>query len=114
MVWKDCVTNSKLFFITCLLPEIVGNWYIQSPDTSMPSSSQSSSRSNDAVASASQEQLYCYYHGLEQGAMVGCDNTDCKIEWFYTLCLTMKSVPKGQWYCLDCQKLPVFKGERKR
>jgi len=114
MFWKDCITKFKLFFITCLLPEILENWYTQSPVTSTPSSAQLSSVSNDAVASTSKKQLYCYCHGPEVGTMVGCDNTDCKIEWFHTVCLEMKSVPKGQWYCPDCWKLPQFsKGKEK-
>jgi len=34
--WEDCVTKSKLFFTTCLLPEILGNWYTRvPPETSM-------------------------------------------------------------------------------
>ena len=25
--WKKCVTKAEYFFKTCLLPDILGNWY---------------------------------------------------------------------------------------
>ena len=122
-----------MFFTTCLLPEILGNWYTGVPpetstsesndgitvqssggDNSIPAQAMASG-SNDAISSGSLDQeLFCYCHGPEEGTMVGCDNEDCKIEWFHTRCLKIKTVPKGKWYCPDCRKLPQFtKGKGK-
>ena len=30
-----------------------------------------------------EKQCYCYCQGPEEGEMVGCDNPDCKYEWFH-------------------------------
>ena len=27
LFWDECVTKAKQFFMTCLLPEILGKWY---------------------------------------------------------------------------------------
>ena len=51
---------------------------------------------------------------LDEGTMIACDNTDCKIKWFHTKCLKLESIPGGKWYCPDCCKLPCFlKGKGK-
>ena len=40
------------------------------------------------------QKLYCYCQGPEEGSMVGCDNSDCKYEWFHFSCLKLSTVPK--------------------
>ena len=32
--WKDCVSKAKHFFVTCLLPELLGNWNTRAHITS--------------------------------------------------------------------------------
>jgi hypothetical protein len=32
------------------------------------------------------------------GEMVGCDNPDCKVEWFHFECVGLTLPPKGKWY----------------
>jgi len=79
----------------------------------MPSSSQSSDV-DGGVAADDDEELYCYCRRPEEGTMIGCDNSDCKIEWFHLSCLRLAIAPKGKWYCPDCRKLPQFlKGKGK-
>ena len=34
--------------------------------------------------------------------------------WFHLTCLNINRVPKGKWYCPDCQKLPEFNRSKKR
>jgi inhibitor of growth protein 3 len=41
--------------------------------------------------------------------MVGCDNDNCKYQWFHWSCVGLKSEPAGEWLCPECRKLP--KGE---
>ena len=40
-LWKDCITRSEHFFVTCLLPEVLGHWYtrplVSSMDEGQPS-----------------------------------------------------------------------------
>ena len=45
--------------------------------------------------------------------MICCDNDNCKITWFHLKRLKMseKSIPKGKWYCPDCQKNSKRKGK---
>ncbi|CAH1154218.1 unnamed protein product [Phaedon cochleariae] len=53
-----------------------------------------------------QPQLYCYCQCPydEVSEMIGCDATDCAIEWFHFECVGIMVPPKGQWYCPDCRK----------
>jgi len=50
------------------------------------------------------EPRYCYCRGVSFGQMVGCDNPECKIEWFHFGCVGLKSTPKGKWLCPDCRR----------
>lgn len=44
------------------------------------------------------EPTYCICGRVSFGEMVGCDNPDCKIEWFHFECVGLTSSPKGKWY----------------
>lgn len=49
---------------------------------------------------------YCYcrrpYDDLQ--GMIGCDGSNCQIEWFHFECVGILVPPKGNWYCPECQK----------
>ncbi|KAN0047676.1 hypothetical protein ACTA71_002061 [Dictyostelium dimigraforme] len=47
------------------------------------------------------EPTYCFCNRVSFGEMVGCENPDCKIEWFHFECVGLTSTPKGKWYCPD-------------
>eukprot|EP00041_Stephanoeca_diplocostata_P000872 m.17502 g.17502 ORF g.17502 m.17502 type:complete len:281 (-) comp11242_c0_seq2:539-1381(-) len=49
------------------------------------------------------EQRYCYCNQVSFGEMVGCDNDDCKLEWFHYACVGLTEAPKGKWFCPDCR-----------
>jgi len=51
------------------------------------------------------EPTYCTCNRVSFGEMVGCDNQDCKIEWFHFECVGLTNPPKGKWYCPDCTAL---------
>lgn len=51
------------------------------------------------------EPTYCICNRVSFGEMVGCDNTDCKIEWFHFECVGLTGPPKGKWICPDCTAL---------
>ncbi|SMN18598.1 similar to Saccharomyces cerevisiae YNL097C PHO23 Probable component of the Rpd3 histone deacetylase complex, involved in transcriptional regulation of PHO5 [Maudiozyma saulgeensis] len=49
------------------------------------------------------EPLYCYCNQVAYGEMVGCDGDSCELEWFHLPCIGLETLPKGKWYCKDCQ-----------
>ena len=50
------------------------------------------------------EPTYCLCHQVSYGEMIGCDNTDCPVEWFHFACVGLTSKPKGNWFCPRCSK----------
>ncbi|KAM0720250.1 hypothetical protein Q7P37_004386 [Cladosporium fusiforme] len=50
--------------------------------------------------------LYCFCQKVSFGDMVGCDNDNCKYQWFHWSCVGLKSEPAGEWLCPECRKLP--------
>jgi hypothetical protein len=49
------------------------------------------------------EPLYCFCRRVSYGNMVGCDNDDCKYEWFHFDCVGLSEQPQGKWYCKECK-----------
>ncbi|CAH0491381.1 unnamed protein product [Peronospora farinosa] len=49
------------------------------------------------------EPIYCSCRRVSFGQMVGCDNDDCKYEWFHFGCVGLTDQPAGKWYCHDCK-----------
>ncbi|EGZ14125.1 hypothetical protein PHYSODRAFT_511954 [Phytophthora sojae] len=49
------------------------------------------------------EPIYCSCRRVSFGQMVGCDNDDCKYEWFHFGCVGLTDQPQGKWYCQDCK-----------
>lgn len=58
--------------------------------------------------------LYCFCQRVSFGEMIGCDNDDCKFEWFHWSCVGITSPPKDDkvWYCPDCA--PKMEKRKKR
>ncbi|CAH0554681.1 unnamed protein product [Brassicogethes aeneus] len=58
-------------------------------------------------------QLYCYCRCPydEVSEMIGCDSSDCAIEWFHFECVGIMVPPKGQWFCPDCRKKKQMRRE---
>ncbi|KAL0985120.1 hypothetical protein UPYG_G00153130 [Umbra pygmaea] len=50
------------------------------------------------------EPTYCLCHQVSYGEMIGCDNTDCSIEWFHFACVGLMTKPRGKWYCPRCSQ----------
>ncbi|KAF9645511.1 hypothetical protein BDM02DRAFT_3189658 [Thelephora ganbajun] len=46
--------------------------------------------------------LYCFCQKLSYGTMVGCDDEDCRYQWFHVGCVGLKDPPEGGWYCPEC------------
>ena len=50
------------------------------------------------------EPTYCLCHQVSYGEMIGCDNSDCPVEWFHFACVGLTTKPKGSWFCPLCTK----------
>ena len=74
-------------------------------DTNSKSSSsdQKVSASNSSNVCDNEEPTYCYCNGPDKGKMIACDNPACPIEWFHVRCLGICYIPKGNWYCPECE-----------
>lgn len=57
-----------------------------------------------APAVAIDEPTYCYCQKPSHGAMVGCNNEECPIEWFHFACVGLTEEPQGDWYCKECRE----------
>ena len=104
--WSDCTKKAESFFLTSILPELLGKWYTRPYVPVNENGSLSSS------CKANSSERFCYCRGVEKGKMIGCDNEECHIEWFHTKCLRINTVPRGRWYCPDCRKLPKYSRQR--
>lgn len=60
--------------------------------------------------------LYCFCQRVSFGEMIGCDNDDCKYEWFHWSCVGISSPPKDDeiWYCPDCAPRMEKRKKRKK
>ena len=107
------------FFVNAILPEIVGKWYSRKPIASnenlveeLPETSTSSSTSNQDTEDEDYTISWCFCNKPSYGDMILCDNTKCTIKWFHFDCLSIRSPPKGKWYCPSCCKLPKYRRKK--
>lgn len=51
------------------------------------------------------EKVYCYCRCPydEVSEMIGCDDENCRVEWFHFECVGILMPPTGKWYCPDCK-----------
>ncbi|RCK54876.1 Transcriptional regulatory protein PHO23 [Candida viswanathii] len=69
------------------------------------SKSGNSSRTTNGSGSGGTDPTYCYCQQQSFGEMIGCDNNDCRYQWFHLPCIGLKNPPKGKWFCDDCKPL---------
>lgn len=60
------------------------------------------------------ETLYCFCQKVSYGEMIGCDNDDCKYEWFHLDCVGLCKPLPQVWYCSDCQQRMKKEKEAKK
>ena len=103
--WLRNVENVKHFFITSILPELMGKFYSHTShsvqhgvEPQEPCQSGTSSLlAEDTIMNTANDdvlQTYCYCNGPEEGEMVGCDNSNCVYRWFHLKCLKLNALPK--------------------
>jgi len=93
--FTECVAKATTFFKYGVLPELLGKWFTRKTMLELTDDSDNNDENN---------QRWCYCRKPEEGSMIGCDNKDCPIQWYHTVCLKIKRVPKGKWFCPDCRK----------
>ena len=98
----------KTVFENSILPELLGWWFSRPKEDTVPSISRPKTN-HIPVVQVPDDSKYCYCQEGEHGKMVGCDNSDCRYQWFHLDCLNLTKPPKGKiWYCPDCRKLDKF------
>ena len=89
--WNDCTKKAETFFLTSILPELLGKWYTRPYE---PVNKAESDESLTSSSKADSTETFCYCKGIEEGEMIACDNAECAVEWFHTRCLRINSVPQ--------------------
>jgi chromatin modification-related protein YNG2/inhibitor-of-growth protein 1 len=66
-------------------------------------------------AAAAPVSLYCICQKPYDKAvnMIGCDNPDCRYQWFHFICLKIKRAPNGKWICKYCRNARPNKKQKK-
>lgn len=51
------------------------------------------------------EPSYCYCGGVSSGQMIGCDGSECQMEWFHLECTGLAELPGEDepWVCRNCE-----------
>ena len=59
----------------------------------------------DQQSSSHEESLvHCKCGEQDGGDMVGCDNSECKFQWFHWKCVGLTKAPRTRtWFCHDCR-----------
>ncbi|ODQ64415.1 chromatin modification-related protein YNG2 [Nadsonia fulvescens var. elongata DSM 6958] len=67
----------------------------------------------DSSLMGDEDEIYCFCRQVSFGDMIGCDNENCKYEWFHYGCVGLKEPPQGIWYCPACTKTTKEKETKK-
>lgn len=60
-------------------------------------------KNNKNMSIVLNEPLYCLCRQPAHGQMMGCDNSECQIEWFHFECVGLNTKPTRKWYCPSCK-----------
>ena len=113
--FQEQLESVRHFFITGVLPELVGKWLSRKPVESSRGSvlvPEAVDDERDEEDDDDEHKLWCYCEKPSFGQMISCDGKTCPIQWFHMDCLLIRVPPKGKWYCPHCRKLPKY-GKRK-
>ena len=78
----DAINHAESFIKLAILPELVGKWFTKQ-NVILNEHQTPQQPDHD-------ENSWCYCKkGEDYGAMIGCDNDQCPIQWFHFSCLKM-------------------------
>ena len=83
----------KIFYRCGILPELLAKYYTRQTAQCVPKNK-----------TGRPTWCFCKREEEEGREMIGCDNSNCIIQWFHTECLWITKVPKGEWLCPECRK----------
>lgn len=91
---REMIDKCKLMYRNHILPELLTR---KIENANQPT--------NDPTPVTAPTKLFCICQKPEdENEYVGCDNPECKIEWYHMSCLKLKRKPKGTWLCPACRK----------
>lgn len=92
----NAITKGTHFFKNVVLKELYGKWYSR-PVYSQDLSTMSELNDNDDGDVWCSCQQY-----IPDTTLIGCDNDNCKVQWYHMICLGLSAEPVGTWICPTC------------
>ncbi|XP_073957984.1 inhibitor of growth protein 4-like isoform X1 [Choristoneura fumiferana] len=59
---------------------------------------------DEAIDLKVRESPYCYCGKDLDAHMIGCDEPQCRLQWYHFKCVGIEVPPKGDWFCPECSK----------
>ena len=96
ILWTDALAKATNFFKDSILLELVGKWYTR-PFTS--------SDATHTLKAIDDEEVWCYCQKfIPDTTLIGCDNNNCKVQWFHMTCIGLDVAPTDSWFCPACKQ----------
>lgn len=93
----EMVARASLLFKYAILGELIGKMYSK-PKVSKSNSNETQT-SNGIIICVCQS---LYREGDDD--VIGCDSENCPYKWLHFACANIKKIPKGKWFCKECEK----------
>ena len=96
ILWTDALAKATNFFKDSILLELVVKWYTR-PFTS--------SDATHTLKAIDDEEVWCYCQKfIPDTTLIGCDNNNCKVQWFHMTCIGLDVAPTDSWFCPTCKQ----------
>lgn len=97
--------DEKTVKIVHLFPHMNGSTevYKERKKKKRKESEKESPVATDTSAFFDNEPLYCTCKQVSYGQMIGCENTECPVEWYHFQCVGIEEEPSDPWYCQFCR-----------
>ena len=94
---EQLITKCIDFYRKCVLPELLTR---RLESTANEQKKQKLAKENEPP------KLFCVCQEPEDPnrKMIGCDEPNCKFQWFHFECVKLKREPKGSWFCGSCRR----------
>lgn len=56
----------------------------------------------ESAGSKPQKNIWCVCRRPAYGQMIGCNDINCRTNWFHMDCLGLSTRPEGDWFCDSC------------
>lgn len=93
--WNNVLTKALAFFKNGILPK----FYTRSPSLVFTAPSAATSE----VTKAEEGPWCTCQQDIDGSVLMGCDNEQCKIQWFHMSCMDIQQPPEGDCFCPTCQ-----------